>query len=172
MDRPMRWRVIQNSDESGYVVEHQHQQPAGRWVEDYTLTAEELEELLVKDSGKTREINVLVKENRDLTAEVARLRGALEEIYEGAAWKWMGGYGEEAYRIARDALAREEPVAREVCPYCMTSTGGEVRNPDCPVHGFQPLAREENPSFRGLLNASVEDFREGRFTTEASEENP
>ena len=37
-----------------------------------------------------------------------------------------------------DALTTE-PEGSQPCPHCITSWGGEVRNPDCPVHGFQAL---------------------------------
>jgi hypothetical protein len=91
-------------------------------------------------------LNRLQTSLSEANAEVTRLRGALEEIVHRARPSALSSPpDEDMERIARAALAREEPVAREVCPYCMTSTGGEVRNPDCPVHGFQPLVREENP---------------------------
>ena len=53
-------------------------------------------------------LNTLQTSLSEANAEVTRLRGALTEIYEGVAWKWTGGHGEQAYYIARAALAREE----------------------------------------------------------------
>jgi hypothetical protein len=137
-------RIMQQADDIRPVVLG-YDEIMGCFVLD---TANERFLLDDEDSGERLEalLNALQTSLSEANAEVTRLRGALEEIVHRARPSALSSPpDEDMERIARAALAREEPVAREVCPYCMTSTGGEVRNPDCPVHGFQPLVREENP---------------------------
>lgn len=41
---------------------------------------ERIDEILLKDRGKTREINILTRENREQAARIARLEGALTKL--------------------------------------------------------------------------------------------
>jgi hypothetical protein len=92
-----------------------------------------VEDILTKDRLKTREINILTAENRELLGEIERLRNLLAKI--GVAYcNTHGTEWQEGCRGCSEAERLTDDVPAEPKCICAPIGGGVVANPYCPAH--------------------------------------
>lgn len=94
--------------EAPYLTVERHAKEIQKQLSDQRaeleLVKQRLEDVNIKDSGKTREINILTDENNRLQEEVKQLKGKVESLKHPRAFN-MFGYGE--VRKERDQFEQQ-----------------------------------------------------------------